>query len=56
VRQKAVLCLHQLQLRAPDLLAHCQDSLQGALADKDPGVMAAALNILHHNIQVIKLL
>ncbi|XP_052793547.1 AP-4 complex subunit epsilon-1-like isoform X1 [Mya arenaria] len=51
VRQKAVLCLHHLQLLAPELLAHCQESLERALLDKDPGVMAAALHSLYHNIQ-----
>ncbi|WAR00067.1 AP4E1-like protein [Mya arenaria] len=53
VRQKAVLCLHHLQLLAPELLAHCQESLERALLDKDPGVMAAALHSLYHNIQCI---
>ena len=52
VRQKAVLCLHRFQLLAPDLLAHVQADLEQMLFDKDPGVMAAALNIVSHNIQV----
>ena len=52
VRQKAVLCLHRFQLLAPDLLAHVQPDLEQMLFDKDPGVMAASLNIVSHNIQV----
>ena len=52
VRQKAVMCLYRFQLLAPDLLAHVQTDLERALFDKDPGVMAAAVNIVNHNIQV----
>lgn len=51
VRHKAVLCLHQFQLLAPELLEHCHDNLTRALFDKDPGVMAAAMHIVQYNIQ-----
>jgi vesicle coat complex subunit len=52
VRQKAVLCLHQFQLLAPDLLEHRQEDLERMLYDKDPGVMAAAVHIIQHAIEV----
>ncbi|KAH3704399.1 AP-4 complex subunit epsilon-1-like [Dreissena polymorpha] len=51
VRQKAVLCLHQFQFLAPDLLAHCKESLERALLDKDPGVMAVAVQLVAYSIQ-----
>ncbi|XP_060607122.1 AP-4 complex subunit epsilon-1-like [Ruditapes philippinarum] len=51
VRQKAVLCLHQFQLLAPDLLEHRQEDLERMLYDKDPGVMAAAVHIIQHAIE-----
>ena len=52
VRQKAVMCLYRFQLLAPDLLAHVQPDLEQMIFDKDPGVMAAALNIVYDDIQV----
>ena len=52
VRQKAVMCLYRFQLLAPDLLAHVQSDLEQMIFDKDPGIMAAALNIVYDNIQV----
>lgn len=51
VRQKAVMCLHQFQSLAPDLLEHNQNDLLKMLFDKDPGVMAAAVNIVQNYIQ-----
>ena len=52
VQQKAVLCLYRFQLLAPDLLAHVQPDLERMIFDKDPGVMAAALNIVNYNTEV----
>lgn len=52
VRQKAVMCLFQFQLLAPDLLQHCQSEMEATLMDKDPGVAAAAVHVIHHCIQV----
>eukprot|EP00051_Salpingoeca_urceolata_P028400 m.486657 g.486657 ORF g.486657 m.486657 type:complete len:1260 (-) comp24542_c0_seq1:51-3830(-) len=47
VRKKAVLALHRFQSRSPSSVAHLQDHVRRALCDKDPGVMAASLNLFH---------
>jgi len=46
------MCLFQFQLLAPDLLQHCQVEVENMLRDKDPGVIAAAVTVIHHGIQV----
>ena len=56
IRQKAVICLYRFQLLAPELLAHVHSDLERALFDKDPGVMAAAIYIVDHNIQVFTII
>ncbi|KAL4229907.1 hypothetical protein ACF0H5_010298 [Mactra antiquata] len=51
VRQKAVMCLHQFLILAPDLMEHNHTILQKTLYDKDPGVMAAAVHIIQYYIE-----
>lgn len=45
VRKKAILALHRFYSRNPSSIGHLIDKIKNALCDKDPGVMAASLNI-----------
>ena len=52
VRKKALLAMHHFQLISPSSVSHLHDEFRSSLSDPDPGVMAAALILLHEIIKV----
>ncbi|KAL3887140.1 hypothetical protein ACJMK2_027093 [Sinanodonta woodiana] len=51
VRLKAVVCLHRFLVQAPDIVQHILPEFEIILCDKEPGVMAATVNVFHHLIK-----
>ena len=53
MRKKAILALHHFYQCAPSSIDHLKDDIRKGLSDPDPGVMEAALILLHDIIQVL---
>ena len=52
VRKKSLLALHHFYRCSPSSVLHLMDDFRRALSDPDPGVMEAALILLHDVIKV----
>ncbi len=53
MRKKALLALHHFYQCSPSSIDHLKEDVRKALSDPDPGVMEAALTLLHDMIQVL---
>ena len=47
MRKKAVMALHRFYQKSPSSFPNIKDIVKTALGDKDLGVAAASLNLLH---------
>ncbi len=47
VRKKAVMVMHHFHKLSPSSVSHLEDDFRRALSDQDPGVMEAALILVH---------
>ena len=47
VRKKAVMAMHHFYKLSPGSVSHLEDDFRRALSDQDPGVMEAALILIH---------
>ncbi|KNC52001.1 adaptin N terminal region domain-containing protein [Thecamonas trahens ATCC 50062] len=54
VRKKAVMALHSLYSKVPDVVDGLQDEIRKVLCDRDPAVMAATLVLIHDLVVVDK--
>ncbi len=52
VRKKAVMVMHHFHKLSPSSVSHLEDDFRRALSDQDPGVMEAALILVHDLAQV----
>ena len=52
VRKKAVMVMHHFHKLSPSSVSHLEDDFRRALSDSDPGVMEAALILIHDLAQV----